>query len=1005
MSYIGLSPRQQLLNTSTQFFSGDGSTLEFILARSVASASDLDIIIDNDAQRPFVEYTANNLSLRFITPPPVGLNNITVTYRAGALNSLNLEIDAFSAGTVGEPAVYSVAANNTGFYWPAAGTIATTINGANRLFFSGNIDSTSTTTGALQVLGGVGITGNTNVGGILNISNSEPSISIDSGAVTVSGGAGIVGNLNVGGDITCVGAFTVNGTFTTTAADALVVADPFVFLANANPGDTFDTGIVAQYNDGVERYAGYYRDVSNKKFKFFSNLTARPTTTVNSNDPSFALADLELNTLSATGNVEATFFFGDGSQLTGISTDANKFFNGNSEVIIPSINGPIVSNVNNITISTISSTGLAVTGLISATGNINAVGNVFGGNLSAAGLITATGNVVSAGNVSGGNIITGGAVIATANITGGNITTTGIVTAGGNVTGGNIRTNGLISATGDVFGNNFTATTAVNASGNITGANFFTAGQISSGGNIIGALGSINGNLSAGNISTVGQISASGNVSGATGAFTTVTGNGRALTSLNATNLDTGTVPAARLSGTYTITVSSATTAGTVTTAAQPNITSVGTLTALAVTGNITSGNVSGATGAFTTVTGNGRALTSLNASNMDTGTLPAARLSGTYTITVSGSATTAGTVTTAAQPNITSVGTLTSLSASGNITATANVAGGNILATSLVRGTTVSATGNVIGANTQSGTLSLSGNILSALNSTSQIQTTANITGGNIITSGLLTVTGAVTGGSLTTSGAVTGGSFTGNGSALSALNGSNISTGTVAAARIDNLDADKITTGIFADARIPNLNASKITAGTLPVARGGTGVTTSTGTGAVVLGTSPTFTTGITTPAITKSGTNAVGNIGQTDNRFNTIFARATSASYADLAEVYAADGEYEPGTVVVFGGDNEVTQSQALGDHRVAGVISTNPAHVMNSSLDTKFPAVVGLTGRVPTKVIGPVVKGDLMVTSLNGYAQACSSPMVGTVLGKSLENFNGNHGVIEIAVGRM
>ena len=96
---------------------------------------------------------------------------------------------------------------------------------------------------------------------------------------------------------------------------------------------------------------------------------------------------------------------------------------------------------------------------------------------------------------------------------------------------------------------------------------------------------------------------------------------------------------------------------------------------AVAVTGNVTTGNVSGTTGAFTTVTGNGRALTSLNATNIDTGTLPSGRLSGTYTITVSGAATTAGTVTTAAQPNITSVGTLSSLAVTGNISA------GNVIA------------------------------------------------------------------------------------------------------------------------------------------------------------------------------------------------------------------------------------------------------------------------------------------------------------------------------------
>jgi hypothetical protein len=176
---------------------------------------------------------------------------------------------------------------------------------------------------------------------------------------------------------------------------------------------------------------------------------------------------------------------------------------------------------------------------------------------------------------------------------------------------------------------------------------------------------------------TVTDIGASGTISGAAGAFTNVSGAAHALTAINASNIASGTLPSDRLSGIYAITVSgAAATAGTVTTAAQPNITSVGTLTSLAVTGNVTSGNVSGTrvsgtNGDFTNVLGNGAALTAINASNIASGTLPAARLSGTYTITVSGaatSATTAATVTTAAQPNITSVGTLTALTVNGTV-------------------------------------------------------------------------------------------------------------------------------------------------------------------------------------------------------------------------------------------------------------------------------------------------------------------------------------------------
>ena len=99
----------------------------------------------------------------------------------------------------------------------------------------------------------------------------------------------------------------------------------------------------------------------------------------------------------------------------------------------------------------------------------------------------------------------------------------------------------------------------------------------------------------------------------------------------------------------------------------------------LTVTSIGASGNVSGSSGLFTNVSGAAHALTAINASNIASGTLPSDRLSGTYTITVSGAATTAGTVTTAAQPNITSVGTLSSLSVSGNITGGNITASGNV--------------------------------------------------------------------------------------------------------------------------------------------------------------------------------------------------------------------------------------------------------------------------------------------------------------------------------------
>ena len=154
----------------------------------------------------------------------------------------------------------------------------------------------------------------------------------------------------------------------------------------------------------------------------------------------------------------------------------------------------------------------------------------------------------------------------------------------------------------------------------------------------------------------------------------------------------------------------------------------------------------------------------------------------------------------------------------------------------------------------------------------------------------------------------------------------------------------------------------------------------------------------------AIINGGTTGIGNIGSATTGFNTVYAKATSAVYADLAENYAADTDYEPGTVLEFGGEFEVTLGTE-GTTRVAGVVSTNPAYLMNSAIEAEFTAPIALQGRVPCKVIGQVRKGDLIVSAGNGFAKASSTPSIGQVIGKAIENFDGDTGVIEVVVGRV
>ena len=110
------------------------------------------------------------------------------------------------------------------------------------------------------------------------------------------------------------------------------------------------------------------------------------------------------------------------------------------------------------------------------------------------------------------------------------------------------------------------------------------------------------------------------------------------------------------------------------------------------------------------------------------------------------------------------------------------------------------------------------------------------------------------------------------------------------------------------------------------------------------------------------------------------------------------------YAPGTVLEFGGEYEVTLAEDA-TTRVAGVVTTNPAYLMNKDCKGQNVVALALQGRVPCKVRGDIKKGDMLISGGNGYARRASSPQIGTVIGKALENFSGVDGVIEVAVGRL
>jgi hypothetical protein len=279
-------------------------------------------------------------------------------------------------------------------------------------------------------------------------------------------------------------------------------------------------------------------------------------------------------------------------------------------------------------------------------------------------------------------------------------------------------------------------------------------------------------------------------------------------------------------------------------------------------------------------------------------------------------------------------------------LTVTGNSAGGNLTTSGQV-----SAIGNITGGNVVTASL-VQGASLSAI---------ANVQAGNLRTAGQVSATG-----NITSAANIAGTYFLGNGSQLTGL-----SLG-VSVTKIENGTSEAVINA-------PNGNIAFTVAGVANVA--------------VITSGTAFFAGNVSTIGIEKTGTNAIGNIGSSSNYFNRVFATATTALYADVAERFAADELLEPGTVVELGGVNEITRSTEDLSENVFGVISTRPAYTMNGGAgeDDTHPAVA-MTGRVPVKCVGIVRKGDRLVSAGQGVARA-AQPGEATafnVIGRSLEN---------------
>lgn len=336
----------------------------------------------------------------------------------------------------------------------------------------------------------------------------------------------------------------------------------------------------------------------------------------------------------------------------------------------------------------------------------------------------------------------------------------------------------------------------------------------------------------------------------------------------------------------------------------------------------------------------------------------------------------TAGTVTTAAQPNITSVGTLSGLTVSGTISGSVSGSAGSVAGADVSGEVGFAAVANSVAGGNVSGTVS---SATSATSATTAGSTTSSATfndSGSGVASGT-----TFNGGTARTISYNTVGAPSTTGSGASGTWGINVS-GSAGSA------GSATTAGTVTTAAQPNITST----GTL---------TSLTVNGTMNAGTmqSTTITTGSSATAGTITGD------------YTLTSGSTLNATYADLAEKYTADKDYEPGTVVVFNGEAELSTTGQHGSHCVAGIITTNPAQVYNAECtagEDEFVVELALIGRVPCKVIGPISKGDIIVTSDQaGFGCAADPETVkpGTIIGKSLGSFNdGLDGVVEVLVGR-
>ena len=848
---------------------------------------------------------------------------------------------------------------------------------------------------------------------------------------------GLPDDVVIGNDLTVTGNLTVDGTTTTVNSVTSTLQDPIFQLgrgaddAPLTSDDAKDRGISMYYYEGSEKVSFMGFETTDNKFIFIPDATITGEV-VSGAAGAAEFGAMDVTTLDATG--EATLASATVSDLT------------SGRVVLAGTSGALEDSTN----LTFNGSTLAVTGAVTASTTVTATGNVTGGNIvSNADVttvsVTASGAATVTGNVTGGNLITAGTVDSATLSTSGEATlasatvsdlTSGRVVLAG--TSGALEDSTNLTFDGSTLGvtGAITASTTVTATGNVTGGNLITSAAVES------ATVTATGNITGGNLITSAAVEAA-----------TVDTTGEAtLASATVSDLTSGRVVLAGTSGAIedsnNLTFDGSTLA--VTGAATVS-------TTLGVTGNITGGNLITA-GVLETASITETAssvvineagadvdfrVESDNNANMlfvDAGTDSVNIGTATTTADVSFKVGTADSVmiatgNTAQRPTTGVVGMLRFSTTSDSLEQYTSADGWETVG---VPAFTVIASETFDGDNsTVAFTLSdeqTTASCIVSINGVVQLPTTAYGVSGTTLTFTEAPLSGdKIEVRKITTTTTVTNISSASGGATVEANNETEIDVkGNLMPAADSTYSIGNATTrwtDIYVDAGTIHLGAiqlkesggelalfasdgttpADITAGSLgavsadAITNGTTNVTAADG-GDVTFTIGGTGILSVDSTGIINEQADGVGNIGNATTGFNTVFAKATSAQYADLAEKYEADADYEPGTVVHFGGEKEVSQCDTDHCTKVAGVVSTAPAYRMNDGLEAEHTAMVALTGRVPCKVQGPVAKGDMMVSAGNGKARAEADPKVGAVIGKALEDFNGEEGVIEVVIGK-